>query len=443
MTAEEERYFTGRMFGEGKLGEYAVGDTLTELLPMGEIPSPFQTLYALSQQAETGLFGVELPNETLALSLNRGIIVKTASNTVSDDEELLMVIRDGRHLTRTQLEPAIQQCVQSSTPLDQILFKNKMVQPRDLVRLWRNVYEARLYRILNCGGAGYTFARSDMLGGKAAASAVHLDIQPALRKFLDESLQTVEYSSMVGVLERLNDHWIEMNAASTARARELGFSGREMNALDKLMDGTRTVDELPNLSTLSRKETIRLVWNCLAMNIATVSSTPPQAMLDAQERELTSILERMTRQDFFERLGSHWSRHSEEARTFYAKKSKEYAPDSRLSQQGTQMAALCRQLLTMINEAWVTVHSTSKRRAYRKTIVAEENLRVVAGTLLKQAETAEYRGEIDTAHRLLDTAMDLDQTDTIKEALRRVTAVRTELDRRHLERMAQQEQEDD
>jgi len=442
MTTPEERYLTGRMYGEGKLGEFAVGSTLPGILLPSEPLSPFQTLFHFAQNAESGILGVELGEETVALSLGRGSVIKTASNIISDDEEMLIIIRDTRLLTRTQLQPAIERCMETSVSLDQVLFQLKLVSPRELVRLWRNVHEARLLRVLQCPTAAYTFARADLLGGKLAGSAVHLDIQPTLRKFLNDALQTAEYDAMVAVIDKLSEHWIEMNAASTARAREIGFSGRELKALDKLMDGTRTVEELPNLSSLSRKETIRLVWLCLAMDVATVSTTPPQALLDAQERELASILERMSRQDYFERLGSHWSRHSEEARLFYAKKTKEYAPDGRLALQGPQVAALCQQLLIAINEAWVTVHSTTKRRNYRMSIVSEENLRVVANTLLKQAETAEYRGEIDAAHRLLDTAMDLNQSENIKEALRRVTAVRSELDRRHLERMAQQEQDE-
>ncbi|MFP6752322.1 MAG: hypothetical protein VB855_11635, partial [Pirellulaceae bacterium] len=228
MTTLEERYVTGRMYGEGQLDDYVVGATLSIIRPPTEPFSPFQTVFSFAQNADSGILGVEVPGETIALSLGRGSLIKTASNIVSDDEELLVVIRDSRQLTRTQLEPAIQQCMKSCTPLDQVLFALKLVGARDLVRLWRSVHETRLGRVLRSKEASYTFARADLLGGKLAGSAVHLDLQAALRKFLSETLENVKDESMAQLLETISGQWIEMNAAGRARAGEIGFSSREL-----------------------------------------------------------------------------------------------------------------------------------------------------------------------------------------------------------------------
>jgi len=327
--------------------------------------------------------------------------------------------------------------METGETLDHVLYTMKLVKPRVIVQLLRQVHQARLYRAFRFSEAKYTFARADLLGGQLAGGAVHLDLHAVLRRYLAEALHKGFINDMGEALEKLGDLWVEMNAASGARAKEIGFSGRELETMVLIMNGTRRVDDLTNVSALSKAVTIRLIFMSLVLELAILTVDPPEAALGTQEEELITLLRRLEKLDFFERLSSHWSRHPDEVKKYYETTRAIHASDGSIAKLGGTIGELCAQIVASLDEAWDIVHSTSRRRAYRNELVPVGTLKTMANTHFNQGTTCEFRAEFDEALRLFDTAMDLCQEDRAKEGIQRVNTIRAEIRRVQLERDAE------
>jgi len=437
MTEEEKRYSTGSIANRGTLAEFVSGADLATIIPPADPPSTLQVINEIAQSRETGLLGIDGGDETIALSLGRNAIIKTASSVISDDEELLDVMRAQRTLSASRLEPGVHRCMETGEPLDQVLYEMKLVKPREIVQLLRQVHQVRLYRALRFPEATFTFARTDLLGGKLAGSAVHLDLHAALRRYLADALHQGFLNDMGAALDQLGDKWVEMDSAAGVRAKEVGFSGREVETMVQIMNGTRRMSDLTNVSALSKAVTTRLIWMSVVLELAALTDDPPAAALGTQEDELSSLLKRLQKLDYFERLGSHWSRHPSEAKKYYEATRTAHTPGGRIAKLGGAIEGLCAQIVATLDEAWATVHSTAKRRAYRNELVPAGTMKTMSNTHFNQGTTCEFRAEFDEALRLFDTAMDLCQEDCAKEGIQRVNTILAEIRRVQLKRAAE------
>ncbi len=437
MTDEEKRYSSGSIANRGTLAEFVSGADLATIIPPADPPSTLQVISTIARARETGLLGIDGGGETIALSLGRNAIIKTASSIVSDDEELLDVMRINRTLSASRLEPAVHRCMESGEPLDQVLFEMKLVKPREIVKLLRQVHQVRLYRALGFPKATFTFARADLLGGKLAGSAVHLDLHAVLRRYLGTALHQGFLNGMAAALDQLKDKWVEMDSAAGARAKEIGFGGRELETMVLIMNGTRRIGDLTNVSALSKAVTTRLIWMSVVLELCVLTDDPPEAALGTQEDELTTLLKRLQKLDYFERLGSHWSRHPSEAKQHYESTRNTHVPEGKLAKLGGAIEELCARIVASLDEAWATVHSTEKRRAYRNELVPAGTIKTQANTHFNIATTCEFRAEFDEALRLFDTAMDLCQEERAKEGIQRVNTILAEIRRVQLERGAE------
>ncbi len=354
------------------------------------------------------MVGVRTEEETVAISVAGGHVLKTSTDQEDEDEALAITLIESELLSRERMVRIADHVDQTGESLARSLFSLQVMTAREVVRAMKAMHNRHLRIAMDAKEATFTFARSDVLAGKGVQQgATSVRIRRALNDYLRQRLKTVYHTDLESMLQPLRDLYLRVPDSVQKVAGALGFQKREQHTMESLLDGSHKLDEILRQSVMSKNGAARAMFQMTCLGFVETleeSSRPRVVISDAQKLETT--LQQLERSDLFDRLGAHWTTPSLQIRTAYERRQKDYGEGGRY-RKDAETSAVCDRIQALMKDAWATLQNTEARRRYRATLVEDDQVRFSADLLFAQAQTAELQTEFDRAREMYETAMEL------------------------------------
>ena len=105
-------------------------------------------------------------------------------------------------------------------------------------------------------------------------------------------------------------------------------------------------------------------------------------------------------------MNLHWTSHPDEIQPAYEKMVQFYGPYSSIRKLSPAITELADQIFELMNESYRTLSSLSTRRKYKEDLLGNTKMEFGLDFLIKQANLAFFRGNIELAKRLVEAAID-------------------------------------
>ncbi len=417
------RVITGALTASGTLADYCGHSILSSTeISLDQPGSVFRLFLRLARGDEDGIVGVWDGQETIAISLTNGYIVKSSSDTEDDDEALALTILEDSLLPRDKLVRAAEHSDNTGAPLARSLFELQLMDARTMVRTLKAVQQRHLEVALAMKEASFTFARGGVLRGKGVkAGPTHLSMTSALQMSLRAALKDFYHGDLDGLLSPLRPFYLRVPERIIKAAGSLGITKRQLHAMEALMDGAHRLADVLQLSAMSHNGIARLVFTLGTMGFLDLLETSTSADTELTEEEvLEALLKRMEHVNHFERLGTHWTTPSKQISVAHSDLRNEYGHGGETHRKGGEIAKLADQILKLVDESWEVLKDADGRRRYRQSILEETQIRFSADLLSAQARSAELQNRYDDAKTLYETAHELHPEKRFMEALKKL-----------------------
>jgi hypothetical protein len=181
------------------------------------------------------------------------------------------------------------------------------------------------------------------------------------------------------------------------------LNAKEQRFLNVIVDGTRRVTDMPTVSGLPHRQgTFRAAAFLRAFGLVAFQPQSSAAKQDAAP-SLESELARLKGLDAFSQLGAHWSEHPRLLEQRYRDLVRKFGLGSQAAQRSP---ATCAGILKVVENAWRMLSAPEGRRAVRSAL-GEQDYHAAADILVKHAEIAHVRMELEEMLRALEVAAEL------------------------------------
>ncbi|MEW5855439.1 MAG: hypothetical protein AB2A00_42090, partial [Myxococcota bacterium] len=248
--------------------------------------------------------------------------------------------------------------------------------------------------------------------GGRSSTARRRDAREVVATVYREQLRALQGENLEALL-------VEARSGFPKRA-ELGVGAffpkvdaKERRLWEVVLDGTRSLSELPAVSGLPRHVTFRLLALLMAFRLVDLGGQRRVQQEDTAatvEREL----DRLRAANLFDRLAAHWSDHPRLLHQRHQEVLARYAPSSRAAQAAPQAAAAIRALVEQAYEQLKTPQGRRKARSELGSI----DLAAAADVLIKHAELATVRQEWLVVRENMEMAVELYPSEENKALLR-------------------------
>lgn len=402
-----ERTIRGEMRNAGTLDDFAVGGP-----SLAEDPSRLKRVSGPSLMC---YLAVTRATGTLVLSGTAG-----AHDLAFKDGNLLGIEQRGVPF----LEAVLNQLLASGTisaeaaaraqmtshetghSLLQVLYEQGACTPRDLVDAIRTAKQGALERLMAVPGADWEFAPTDR--APRSSDPVAIDLNLFVVRYVRERTRTAYLAELEPFIAPLMGRYPVKTDRLTPAVSGVAFTDKERKTLLEVADGSITLKEVFSLSLLGRNGTARLFLMAGLLGFVEYRMSPlPKGGIEVFEAELKKTLERVQSEDHFTRLGIHWTSHPSKIEPAFRRMVERWGPGSTARRQSERSAQLVEAIFSQMVESFGVLSDRERRRAYRTRLLGQGKIEFGTEFLFKQAHLARFRGEIDKAREIIESAIDI------------------------------------
>lgn len=295
---------------------------------------------------------------------------------------------------------------ETGRPLLQVLYEQGACTPRDLVDAIRTTKQGALERVVSMPAASFEFARSDR--APRSSDPVAIDLNVFLVRFVRERTRTAHLAELEPYLAALMGRYPLKTGRLTPAISGVALTDKERKTLLEVADGSITLKEVFALSLLGRVGTARLFLIAGLLGFVEYRMSPlPKGGIEVFEAELKKTLERVQSEDHFTRLGIHWTSHPSRIEPAFRKMVERFGPGAAARRQSERSAQLVEAIFARMTESFDVLRDRERRRAYRTSLLGQAKLEFGTEFLFKQAHLARFRGEMDKAREIIESALDI------------------------------------
>lgn len=288
----------------------------------------------------------------------------------------------------------------------QVLYDQGACTPRDLVDAIRSTKQGALERLMSLPTASFAFTRTDR--APRSSDPVAIDLNLFVIRFIRERTRTAHLVDIEPLLAPLMGRFPIKTDRLTPAIAGVGFTDKERKTLTEVADGSITLKEVFSLSLLGRVGTARLFLTAGMLGFVEYRMSPlPKGGIEVFEAELKKTLERVQSEDYFTRLGIHWTTHPSKIEPAFRRMEEKYGPLSSNRRQSERSAQLAAAIHALMEESFRVLSDRDQRRSYRAKLLGHSKLEFGTEFLYKQALLARFRGELDKAREIIESAMDI------------------------------------
>lgn len=288
----------------------------------------------------------------------------------------------------------------------QVLYEQGACTPRDLVDAIRTAKQGALERLMTVPAADWEFVRTDR--APRSSDPVAIDLNLFVVRYVRERTRTAYLAELEPFLAPLMGRYPVKTDRLTPAISGVAFTDKERKTLLEVADGSITLKEVFSLSLLGRNGTARLFLMAGLLGFVEYRMSPlPKGGIEVFEAELKKTLDRVQSEDHFTRLGIHWTTHPSKIEPAFRRMVERWGPGSTARRQSERSAQLVEAIFSRMAESFQVLSDRERRRAYRASLLGQAKLEFGTQFLFKQAHLARFRGEVDKAREIIESALDI------------------------------------
>lgn len=288
----------------------------------------------------------------------------------------------------------------------QALYEQGACTPRDLVDAIRSAKQGALERLMSIPDGTFEFTRTDR--APPALDPVALDLNQFVVRYVRERTRTAYLAELEPFLVSLMGRYPVKTDRLTPAIAGVVFTDKERKTLQEVADGSITLKDVFALSLLGRNGTARLFLIAGLLGFVEYRMSPlPKGGIEVFEAELKKNLDRVESEDYFTRLGIHWTSHPSKIEPAFQRAVEKWGPGSSARRQSERSAQLVDAVFARMVEAYEVLSDMERRRSYRRDLLGQAKLEFGTDFLFKQAHLARFRGEIAKAREIIESALDI------------------------------------
>jgi len=364
----------------------------------------------------TGLLVISSGNDTIRVGLKDGSAVLVEDIRCPTIEACLNHLVSNNIITAEAVAKAV--ASKSSSPL-QSLYEQGACTPREIVEALKTVKQTLLDKVMTVREGVYELEQT--VRPPPSPDPVSIDLNLYLVRHMRERTRSAYFADLEALIQPFMGRYPIKTEKLTPGIAGVAFSEKERKTLEEVADGSTTLKDVFTLSLLGKIGTARLFIMAHCLGFVEFRLSPlPKGGVEVLEEELRRHLERTKTDDFFTRLQIHWTTHPSKIAEAYRVMVERYGPPSPHRKQSEKARELCEQIFSLITEAYETLADPEKRRQYRRKVLGEGKLQFGVDFLYKQAHLAKFRGEIEKARELIESAIDILPKAEFQDFLRRL-----------------------
>ena len=236
---------------------------------------------------------------------------------------------------------------------------------------------------------------------------IKIDLLKYANEYLQNILKRHYHRELVPYLNVYMGLYPTISPALTPFYREILISQQEKKSLND-MDGSVALRDFFAMTNLSKHDAARLITRLLFLDFLRFDKLPTtDASVQKTESELSRMAAKLSGMNHFVRLGIHWTAHTSEIDAAFQKRIRLWGPHSKLRDVSPKSAELCDRLFALAQESYAVLSDTEKRQEYRKEVVEQKKLMDGADFLYQQAQISLFRGDMETARKQIESALDI------------------------------------
>ena len=402
-----DQVLSGLLSNRGDLTDFAVATPTAVAEPARLAVTSLPTLLAWigSRRASGSLVVSARDGRVFDVSVSSGslgLIERRGESVLTRAVEQLVASKAIDPLLATRAE---QVAVASGRSLVQVLLEMDACPPRLIVDGIREVKQAVLDELLAPGETRYEWAEGAPPRHKA--DPVTLDVMLTLMNLLRHRMRMSYSQDLDPLLAPWMQRFPVKSPILTPPVASACLDDKERRVLDQLADGSLSLREVFTMSLLSRTMTSRMFVACTFLGLVDYrEKAVPKGGPEVVEAEVRKAFERIQHEDYFDRLGIHFTTHPAEIMPAYKKVLDRWGPGSIVRNVSPEATELCDRIVDLVEEAARTLVSPEARHRYRNATFGEQKVAFSAEFLYKQAHMAIFRNEMNNAIALLEAAID-------------------------------------
>jgi hypothetical protein len=344
--------------------------------------------------------------ETLVVECGDGAILSIEREAQAFTDEVVAQMVEKEILTHAVAAKAAAEAGATKRPLIQVLLGQGVCTPRAIVESIRHVKNGHLGTLAAAPQAAYEWTEGG--GPRTRTDPVTIDLTIFLVNLVRERSRSAYYAD----IEPLLKPWFGRYPVRTVRLTPLvagtALNDKERKVMDNLVDGSNTLREVFSLAMLSTNQTARLFLACNFLGLVEYRTTPiPKGGVEDFEKQLKNDFDRVQGEDHFTRLAVHWTSHPRHIEPAFRKRQQQWGPEAPARKFTPRCAELVDGIMRFMQEAFDVLSAPERRRAYRLEIIGQSQIEFGTEFLLKQAHLAKFRGELDKATEIIESAIDV------------------------------------
>lgn len=361
----------------------------------------------IAVQKSSGTLKIITPNNLAYILYIRdaSIVSIDLPNTDMINEAVAKMVNMGV-ITEADAQNATNKAKETNKSILQILFEQGSCTPRNIVEAIKNVKQETLDSLVTIKQAQYEWTE-----GKAMAKTldpVPIDLNLFLINLVRSRTRTSYYQDLEPFLKPYMGRYPVKSQRLTPQIAGIALTEKERKIFSEIVDGSAQLKEVFTLSILTKNQTARLFLACNFLGLVDYRTTPlPKGGVEALENELKLTYERILSEDHFTRLALHWTNHPDMIRPAFEKMMERWGPNADCRKQSKLCAEIADRIVKLIKESFDVLNNPTTRRDYRKELLGDAKLAFGADFLFKQAHFAKFRGEIEKAKVLIESAIDI------------------------------------
>jgi hypothetical protein len=377
----------------------------------------------ISRNVGRGVLSIKTNEARLTAYVHEGSVAYVESHPFDEATSLGRILVGLKKINEAGLREALERAKQQKKPLGRMLVALGTVNKKGLSEALREQVREKLEETFTWSEGSFEWSQWREPPGDA--DLVLTKGMGIFARYVRACFENVNHAEIEGMFSKHMSRIVMAREAADTLGSLMGLQQKDQRFVEMFLGGERTIAEAVTGSPIGRLASFRLIATGVGTGLFVFKdgkALPKPAATSARstsdkegtqiaklKRDLKDRLHLIKGMNYFEVLGVHWSAHWRVFRAAYDKAKNEFnLTKAPYRDSPPEALELAREILKLIETAYVTLSNEQERISYRKQLFDKTERQYSADMLVKQGEVALMRGDRVGAIEALETAVELD-----------------------------------
>jgi hypothetical protein len=409
-------------------------DHSLRVIPEGVVPQMEGTLeridvadllISMAEQEQHGLLELTLQDNTVQIFFQRGVVAHIFQANAIYGTRFRNILEKDKKLTAEQIDEAEWVQREQSVLIGEALVQLGYLSMRELGLLLRKQTREKLLAVLEMRRGKFRFF-PHLQPDNAKPMPTLQPLKMLFRHFArSEQLNQRTTQEIERLMANHMDEYVLPMKTSPEEIYLFGFSDREQEIWEQLIDGSHTLRNILVLSRLTTAQTHAFVFAMQKLRYLAFREELPQELRSEQNDSLLFEKSRQVGTNYFDFLELHWTSREAEVKEAYHRLKETY--DGFISEASSDEAhKMHEQIVEYLEQAYKVLVKQKTRREYRIKVVSPSQVEFMSQLLIQQGDMAIFRRDLPEATERYKHSLELapERKDIERKVLMLQSAIR-------------------